>query len=76
MTAETFTAISHAASTFSPYKNLSGGYTLTADAVTALAAVTTSTTIDEVLKVLSTVTAAQHVVTNDSIGYATSVQAS
>lgn len=75
MTAEVFTAISHAPSTFALDKNLSGGYPLTSDAVTALGAMSTSDSVVDVLQILSDVTAAQHVVGTDSIGYATSVRA-
>ena len=74
MTAETFSASVRPASTFAPQKHLGGSYKLTSAAVTALGAVTTSSTVEDVLQVLSTVTAAQHEVGSNSIGFATSVQ--
>jgi len=62
------------ATTFSTEKKKGGAYQLTSTAVTALQAVSTATTVNEVLDILSTVTKDQHVVTPNSIGYATSVQ--
>ena len=75
MTAETFTAVVRPATTFSTEKKKGGTYSLTAAAVTALTAVTTASTVADVLDILSTVTKDSHVVDTDSIGYATSVQA-
>ena len=74
MTAETFTASVRPASTFAPQKHLGGSYNLTSAAVTSLGLLTASSTVNDVLQILSTVTAAQHAVGDNSIGYATSVQ--
>ena len=60
------------ATTFSTERKKGGDYVLTSDAVTALAAVTTATTVREVLDVLSTVTKDSHVVAQGSIGKASS----
>lgn len=74
MTAQTFTATVRPASTFSPDKHNGGSYKLTAQAVADLGGMSQSKTVADVLNILSTVTAEQHVVSNDSIGFATSVQ--
>jgi len=74
MTAQTFTAVVRPASTFSPDKHNGGSYKLTAAAVTACSGLSQSNTVADVLNILSTVTADKHVVTNSSIGFATSVQ--
>ena len=73
MTAETFTTVVRPPSTFSLDKYERGSAPLTAAAVTALGAVTTATTVAEVLDILSTVTKADYVVADDSMGRATSV---
>ena len=75
MTAETFSAVVRPASTFSTEKKKGGSYALTADAVTALGALTTASTVNDVLDILSTVTKDSHVVDAGQIGYATSVLA-
>ena len=75
MTAETFSAVVRPASTFSTEKKKGGSYALTADAVTALGALTTASTVNDVLDILSTVTKESHVVDAGQIGYATSVLA-
>ena len=53
MTAETFSAVVRPASTFSTEKKKGGSYALTSAAVTALAAVTTASTVSDVLDILS-----------------------
>ena len=73
MTATTSTAVVRPASTFSSERKKGGSYVLTSAAVTALAAVSTSTTVSEVLAILSEVTHASHVVADGRIGKATSV---
>ena len=73
MTAEVFTAVVRPATTFSTERKKGGAYVLTSTAVTALAAVTTATTVSDVLAILSTVTKDSHVVGSNSIGKATSV---
>ena len=73
MTAETFTAVVRPASTFSSERKKGGSYVLTSAAVTALAAVDTTTTVREVLAILSEVTHASHAVGANSIGKASSV---
>lgn len=75
MTAETFSAVVRPASTFSTEKKKGGSYALTADAVTALGALTTASTVNDVLDILSTVTKDSHEVAPGQIGYATSVLA-
>lgn len=70
MSAEVFTAVVRPATTFSTERKKGGSYVLTADAVTALAAVTTATTVADVLAVLSTVTKDSHVVSATSFGKA------
>ncbi len=72
MTAETFTAVVRPASTFSTERKKGGIYPLTADAVTALTAVTTANAVTDVLTILSTVTKDAHVVAAGQTGMATS----
>jgi hypothetical protein len=72
MTAQTFTAVVRPSTVWSTEKKKGGNYALTSTAVTALAAVTTATTINEVLDVLSTVVRDSHVVDANQIGGATS----
>ena len=74
MTAQTFTANVRPASTFSPDKHNGGNYLLTSTALTAIAALDASSTVADVLNILSTVTKDQHTVGPSSIGFATSVQ--
>jgi hypothetical protein len=62
------------ASTFSTERPNGANYKLTAAAVTSLNAVTTATTVRQVLQILSTVTADKHAVSASSIGNATSVK--
>ena len=73
MTAETFSAVVRPASTFSTERKKGASYKLTSAAVTALAAVDETTTVREVLAILSEVTHASHAVDSDSIGKASSV---
>ena len=73
MTAETFTAVVRPATTFSTERKKGASYTLTTAAVTALAAVDETTTVREVLAILSEVTHASHVVDAGQIGKASSV---
>lgn len=72
MTATTSTASVKAASTFSTERKKGGSYPLTAAAVTSLGNLTTASTVSDVLAILSTVTAVQHTVGANQIGYATS----
>ena len=72
MSAETYTAVVRPSTVWSTEKKKGGNYALTDDAVTALAAVTTATTINEVLDVISTVVRDSHVVDANQIGGATS----
>ena len=74
MTAETFTAVVRPPSTFSTERKKGGSYPLTAAAVTALGAVTTASTVNDVLAILSQVTHDQHEVAPNQIGFATSVE--
>ena len=60
-------------SVFSTEKKKCGSAPLTAAAVTSLGAVTTATTVAEVLDILSEVVEADRVVTANTIGRATSV---
>lgn len=75
MTAETFTASVAAASTFSTEKKKGGSYVLTSAAVTALGALTTSSTVSDALDILSTVVEDSHVVSGTGIGFAAHVDA-
>ena len=59
---------------FSTEKKKGGSYTLTASAVSALSGLSTSSTINDVLDILSTVVKDNHVVADESIGKATSIQ--
>ena len=60
---------------WSTEKKKGGAYPLDATAVTALSAVTTATTINEVMDILSEVVKASHVVSAGGIGNATRVDA-
>jgi hypothetical protein len=73
MTATTSTAVVRPASTFSTERKKGASYVLTAAAVTALAAVDETTTVREVLAILSEVTHASHEVAPNQIGKASSV---
>jgi len=75
MTAETFTANVRPASNWSPDKKCGGSYKLDATAVTALGLVSTADDINFVLDLLSECAARQHAVGPNTIGYATSVEA-
>ena len=68
--AEVFTASVRPASTFTTERKKGGGYALTAEAVTALTAMTSANTVADVLAVLSTVTKDSHVVGATSFGKA------
>ena len=72
MTAETFTAVVRPASTYSLDKYERSNASLTSDAVTALAALTTSSTVAEVLDILSGVTRDDYVVGPNQMGLASS----
>ena len=58
---------------FSTEKKKGGAYALTSAAVTALGAVTTSSTVSDVLDILSEVVKDSHVVTSTGIGKASHV---
>ncbi len=73
MTAEVFSAVVRPASVFSTEKKKGGSAPLTSAAVTALAGLTTASTVADVLDILSEVVEADRVVTANSIGRATSV---
>lgn len=60
------------ATTFSTEKKKGGAYALTSAAVTALGLLSTSSTVSDVLDILSTVTKDQHVVAANQIGKASS----
>ena len=72
MTATTHTVVVRPSSVFSTEKKKCGSAPLTAAAVTSLGAVTTATTVAEVLDILSEVVEADRVVTANSIGRASS----
>ena len=74
MTAETFTAVVRPASTFSLEKKNRGSAPIGSDGVTALAALTSASTVADVLDVLSTVTKDDYVVAANQMGRATSVE--
>ena len=73
MTATTSTVVVRPPSTFAPQKHLGGSYLLTSAALTSLAALDATNSVDDVLAILSLVTEARHSVSSDSIGFATSV---
>ena len=73
MTAEIFTTNVRPATTFSPDKHNGGSYKLTAQAVADLGGASQSYTVADILDILSTVTAEKHEVTDNSIGFASSV---
>ena len=66
-------AFNNDSTVFSTEKKKGGSYALTSAAVTALGALTTSSTINDVLDILSTVVKDSHVVGNQSIGKARSI---
>ena len=72
MTATTHTVVVRPSSVFSTEKKKCGSAPLTSAAVTSLGAVTTATTVAEVLDILSEVVEADRVVTANSIGRASS----
>ena len=73
MSAEVFNAVVRPASVFSTEKKKGGSAKLTSAAVSALGAVTTATTVSEVLDILSEVVEADRVVAPGRIGRASSV---
>lgn len=75
MTAKTFSAVVRPASTFSTEKKKGGSYALTSAAVTALGALTTSSSVSDALDILSTVIKDGHEVAPNQIGKASSVLA-
>jgi hypothetical protein len=74
MTAQTFNATVRPSTVWSTEKKKGGNYPLTSAAVTSLTAVTTATTVNEVLDIVSTVVRDSHVVAANKIGLATSVE--
>ena len=72
MTAETFTTVVRPATVFSLEKKLGGAYVLDATADAALAALTTSSTVSDVLDILSENVKRGHVVAANQIGKASS----
>ena len=74
MTATNHTASVKSSSVFSTEKKKGGSYVLTSAAVTSLSSVSTSTTVSEVLDILSEVVKASHVVAPNQIGKAQSVE--
>ena len=68
-------AFNNDSTVFSTEKKKGGAYVLTSAAVTALSALTTSSTISDALDILSTVVKNSHVVTSTSIGFASSAPA-
>ena len=75
MTATTSSISQRKPSSFSTERKKGGSYVLTAGAVTALSAVTTATTVREVLDILSEVVRDSHPVSADGIGAASHVDA-
>ena len=75
MTAQTFDATIKDASLFSTDRFKGGGVTIDATAEAALNLISTTSTVAEVLQILSDCVARSHAVTATSIGGATSVQA-
>lgn len=73
MTAETFTAVVRPASVFSTEKKKCGSTKIDATADTALAGITTASTVADVLDILSACVARGRAVTSNSIGLAQSV---
>ena len=63
------------ATTFSTERKKGGIYLLTADALTSLAALDGTNSVRDVLDILSTITKDSHVVTSDSIGKASHIDA-
>lgn len=74
MTAETFTAATKAATTFSTERKKGGNYAIGSAGVTALGNLTSTSTVADVLAICSTITRTGHVVGANSIGGATSTQ--
>ena len=73
MASEVYTAVVRPASNFSTEKKKGSSAPLGAAGVAALGALTASSTVAEVLDILSTVQKADHVVAPNQIGRATSV---
>lgn len=73
MTAETFTAVVRPASNFSTSKPKGSSAPLGSAGVTALAALTASSTVADALDALSVIQKADHVVDANQIGRASSV---
>lgn len=73
MSATTHTVVVRPASVFSIEKKKCGSAPLTSAALTSLAGLSTASTVADVLDILSLVVEADRVVTEDSIGRATSV---
>ena len=73
MSAETFSIVKRAASVFSTEKKKCGSTPIDATADSALAAITTSSTVADVLDILSLAVEADRTVTSNSIGRTTSV---
>lgn len=72
MTAITRTALAHPASLFSLEKKWGGNYKLDSTADTALAGLTTSSTINDVLDILSALVERRRAVDRDTIGTSSS----
>ena len=72
MTAEVFTAVVRPASTFSLEKKNRGNAPIGSAGVTALGALTASSTVADVLAILSTATKTDYVVAANQMGNATS----
>ena len=73
MSAETFTTVVRPASVFSTEKKKCGSTKIDATADTALAGITTASTVADVLDILSACVARGRAVSDNSIGRATSV---
>lgn len=73
MTAETFTAVVRPASTYSLEKKNRGSAPIGSAGATALAALTATSTVAEVLDILSAATKTDYVVDANQMGRATSV---
>ena len=73
MSAETFSIVKRSASVFSTEKKKCGSTPIDATADSALAAITTSSTVADVLDILSACVARGRAVTDSSIGKASSV---
>lgn len=74
MTAQSFTARANTPSTFSLDRNKRGSAPLGSAGATALGALTATSTVEEVLAILSSVTKEAYVVAPNQTGLATSVE--